>query len=51
MRYLGDSSGLEEKVATLALNLYTIRKREIQNPFYNFFQQIYWSKIPSTGKL
>jgi hypothetical protein len=51
LRYSGDLSGLKEKVATLALNLYTIHKREIQNPFYNFFQQIYWSKILGNGKM
>jgi hypothetical protein len=51
MRYLGELPSLEEKVATLALNLYTVRKQRNGTLLYNFFKKIYWSKNLGTGKM
>ena len=44
MWYLGDFPSLAEKVATLALNLYTVGEGRISNPSDNFFSKIYWSE-------
>jgi hypothetical protein len=37
---LGDSSGLEEKVATLALNLYTVEKQRKKSVFTTFLREM-----------
>jgi len=48
---LGDFPSLEEKMATLALNLYIVRKQRHRTLLYNFFKQIYWPINLGTGKM
>jgi len=40
LRYLGDLPGLEEKVATLSLNLYTVEKQRKKSAFTTFSRKM-----------